>query len=346
MSATSTGAYQLPRPDPIRWQHPRQVALLRLLGRLEVMTSSQIYAMLYAGDLSRRTMQRQLERLWADRLIWRTTIRYGTLPGRGGQAGPPTKYPYAYGLTAEGKTLLDTLGVEPDQRSLEGLRSHEARSRRGASATLAHDLTVSWWCSSVLMAARQSRLCREAFVQVEFTTHERQRLDALVVLRLTPDRPREQAGFIPWFDGRPCPPDALEVRLGLEMDMGTEALAVLAGKAAATRELQAAGLYHELFGGPLRTVFLAPTRRRAAQIAAEWRSAWPETWGCIATVQSCEHPQHGVLWGDYRALVDGQQPVALLSELVEGADRRVRQRRALTPEDWAATLAPDVSGVA
>jgi hypothetical protein len=337
--STPIGAYQLPRPDTQRWLNPAQTELLRLLGRLEMMSSAQIYAMVYAGRLSRRGMQRQLGRLWEDGLVWRSTVRYGALPGRAGQPGPPTKYPYIYGLSPDGKALIDTLGLEHDQRSLDGLRARDPRGRRIPAQTLAHDLTVSWWCASILLAARQSRICHEVYLQSEFVVSEQQRLDALVVLRLRPEHPRAEAGSIPWFEGRPCPPDAVEVRLGLEVDMGTEQLSVIAGKAAVTRSQQAAGRYTQLFGGPIRTVFIAPTRRRAAQIAAEWRTTWPETFGCVATIASCEHPQHGVLWGDYRLLSDGTQPAALLNELVEGSDRRVRPLRAVSLEAWAASLA-------
>lgn len=338
---SSTGAYHLPRPDTQRWLNHHQIGLLRLLGRLEMMSSAQIYAMVYRGRLTRRGMQRQLERLWNDGLVWRSTVRYGALPGRAGQAGPPTKYPYVYGLSLEGKAMIDTMGLEHDQRSLDGLRARDPRGRRVPAATLAHDLTVSWWCSSILLAVRQSRICHEVFVQTEFVVSEQQRLDALVVLRLRPDHPRTRTGEIPWFDGRPCPPDAVEVRLGLEIDMGTEQLSVIANKAAVTRSHQAAGLYTSLFGGPIRTIFIAPTRRRAAQIAAEWRTTWPETFGCVATMASCEHQNYGVLWGDYRMLVDGSQPAILLSELVEGADRRIRQHRAISQEAWSASLEDD-----
>ncbi|NTU85311.1 MAG: hypothetical protein HGA45_39145 [Chloroflexales bacterium] len=344
MHSTIPGAFGLPRPEAQLWLDPRQINVLRLLGRLEMMSSSQIYTMEYDGSLTRRTMQRQLEQLHVESKIWQSTVRYSALPGHGGKSGPPRKFPYIYGLTPEGKALLEGLGVEHDQRSLDGLRCREPRGRRISAPTIAHDMVVSWWCSSVLMAAKASRLCTEVFVQSEFTVHEKQRFDALVVLRLNPERPRAEAGTIPWFEGRPCPPEAIELRLGLEVDMATEALSVLAGKAAVTRDLHAAGLYHELFGGPVRTVFLVPTRRRAAQIAAEWRSAWPETWGVIATTSSSEHAEHGTLWGDYRALADGTQSVSLLDELVEGADRRVRRRRTVTLADWVAALG-DASGV-
>jgi len=343
MRSITPGAFGLPRPAAQLWLDPRQIELLRLLGRLEMMSSRQIYAMVYEASVTRRTMQRHLEQLHADGKIWQSTVRYNALPGNTGKRGPPHKYPYIYGLTPEGKTLLGSLGIEHDQRTLDGLRCREPRGRRISAPTIAHDMVVSWWCSSILMAVKGSRLCTEVFVQSEFTIHEKQRFDALVVLRLNPERPRAAAGSIPWFEGRPCPPEAMEIRLGLEVDMATEALSILAGKAAVTRDLHSAGLYQELFGGPVRSVFLVPTKLRASQIAAEWRRAWPESWGVIATTSSAEHATHGTLWGDYRTMSDGTQSVSLLDELIEGADRRVRRRRTVTIKEWMASL-DDVSG--
>jgi hypothetical protein len=336
------GAFGLPKPLARPGLQTRHIDVLRLLGRLDVMTIAQLHTIVYAGQRSKRTVQRDLHWLEDEQLIWHTTARYATLPGQQSKRMPPRKYPYIYGLAPAGKAVLESLGVEPDAHTLDNLKIHEGRSRRGAAATLAHALLVSWWCSSVLLAVQHSPICHDIFVQAEYVTHDRQRLDALVVLRLTPQQPQPQeTGSIPWSDGRPCPPDALEIRLGLEVDRGTEPLSVLAGKATVTQELQRAGLYHTLLGGPIRTVFLVPNRKRAAKISAEWRTVWPATWGCISTPQACEHPQYGTLWGDYRALRGGKESVNLVSDLVEGADGRVRARAQITLEQWAALHAAD-----
>jgi DNA-binding HxlR family transcriptional regulator len=332
-----TGAFGLPRPPAMPAISRRRAQLLRLLGRLEVMFSSQIYEMLYA-NVTRRSMQRDLEAMRDDGLIWRTTVRYGTLPQAAGRVQPPMKYPLVYGLTPEGKSVLDALGLEPDVRSLETLKTRDPRGRRVPTLTLTHDLQVSWWCASILMAARASPLVQSVFAQVEFTTHSTQRLDALVILRVCPSRPRAVDGQIPWFDGAPCPPDTHEVKLGLEVDMATEPLSQLLDKAIVTRDLTASGRYTELFGGPIRTVFLAPTPRRAAQIAAEWADAWPETWGVVSTPRGAEHPAHGALWGDYRLLRDGATAAPLLAELLVGGDGRVRERVLCALDAWERTL--------
>jgi hypothetical protein len=328
-----TGAFGLPRPPAMPQVSLRRAALLRLLGRLELMSSTQIYQMLYQS-MTRRGMQRDLDVMREEGLIWRTSVRYGALPAAAGHLARPMKYPYVYGLTPEGRTVIDTLELEADQRSLEALKCRDVRGRRIPTLTLTHDLQVSWWCSSVLMEARRNAFVQSVFAQVEFITHATQRLDALIILRICPTRPRDVDGQIPWFDGTPCPPDTVEVRLGLEVDAGTEPLSVLLSKGTTTRDLTATGVYGQLFGGPIRTVFLAPTARRAAQIAAEWRDAWPDTWGVISTPKGAEDADHGALWGDYRMLRDGTTVAPLLAELVQGHDNRVRSRPILSIEEW------------
>ena len=57
--------------------------------------------------------------------------------------------------------------------------------------------------SSAALAAAQNRACRKIYVQTEFYPEKSQRIDALVILRLSPDNPRsaEEVGPIPFFDG-------------------------------------------------------------------------------------------------------------------------------------------------
>jgi hypothetical protein len=161
----------------------------------------------------------------------------------------------------------------------------------------------------------------------------RQRVDALVILRLNLSTPRPSVGRIPWFDGTPRRLDEVEVRLALEVDRGTEPLPILLQKAVAYRDLTAGGVYSQAFSGPVLPVVIAPNNRRAGQIAREWQTAWPDGWGVISVVRVCDHPEHGTLWGDYRGMCDGT-PLPLLAALAPDARGRVRSQPVASLERW------------
>ncbi|HEU4322979.1 MAG TPA: replication-relaxation family protein [Roseiflexaceae bacterium] len=300
----------------------QEVELLRALGRLELLTVEQIRAAFFP-TMSLKGVHNRLERLLADEVVWRTEVRFTDITGFKGRPSPMPpaqrsrlKHPFAYGLSDAGKILLDTLEVERDEATFQRLRSRDPRGRKPDTRTFAHDLQVSWWCLNVLMEAAHNRFCRSVYAQVEFISEARQRIDALVILRLSPSRPRapEEIGFIPWFDGTPRAADEIDIRLALEVDRGTEELRVLLGKGASYRDLTLDGIYTRLLGGPVLPVFLVQTVRRARQIATEFRAIWPQGWGVISTPGTAAHPQAGALWGTYLTLTDST-PFSLLTEI-------------------------------
>ncbi|HEU4323116.1 MAG TPA: replication-relaxation family protein [Roseiflexaceae bacterium] len=304
----------LPRADA------QEIALLRALGRLELLTVSQIRAGFFPG-MSIQAVHNRLNRLLADDVVCRVPVRFTditTTKGRAQGSAPAgrLKQPFAYGLTDAGKILLDVLEVERDQANFHRLRSRDPRGRKPDARTLAHDLQVSWWCLNVLLEASRNRFCRSVYAQVEFVSERRQRIDALVTLRMSLIRPRppEQIVGIPWFDGTARADDEVDIRLALEVDRGTEELRVLLEKGAAYRDLTLDGIYTRLLGGPVLPVFLVPTPRRAAQIATEFRDVWPEGWGVISTPGRAAHLQAGALWGTYLTLMDST-PFQLLTEI-------------------------------
>lgn len=331
-----TDAFGLFIPSALPSIDDRQIALLMMLGRLELMTTPQIKRMLYA-EHSISTLRRDLAQLHDDELIWQALAPIESINAKRQPKTAPSplrKLPHLYGLTTKGKTLLETLEVEADGRSLDALKARDLRSRRPGAANLSHDLQVSWWCSSLLLELQRNRFCHSVFVQVEFVIHKSQRIDALVVARFHPTSPRpiDTLGRMPWFQGVPLRPGESEIRLALEVDKGTESLPILLEKAVAYRDLTAQGVYNAAFGGPVLPIFIVPTARRASQIATEWRHAWPEGWGVITTAKGASHPTHGTLWGDYRSMRDGK-PFALLTALhVERS--AVEFRQLFTLERW------------
>lgn len=309
----------------------RETALLRALGRLEVLTSAQIHT-LFFPDLSGQTMRNRLQRLLHEELIWQTTTTMATIAPPETTRGirpPPLKAPYIYGLTHTGKAYLESLDVESHEPSFARLKSRDRRAPSIPKQQLTHDLLVSSWCCSVIDAVRRCALLVDIQCQVEYVSaydawnKEVQRMDAYLALRFarTP-RPQTMPGWwLPWYDGTPQHDDEVTVRFALEVDRGTEKLAILMKKAYIYRTLTASGHYRATLGGPVLPVVLVPPGRRAGQIAVEWQHAWPGGAGIISTPRSANHPIYGALWGQYLILTDNAaKPVHLLGSLVASVE--------------------------
>ena len=326
------------------------IAVLRLLGRLEVVHTPILQALLF-HQVSRRTMYTRLEELRTQRLIWTERVSWYRTPRSGRQRGvrppPPPKQPQVWGLTQRGRDVLGDMGAEPDERSLAALKIRDLRQKPLSALTIAHDLLAAWWCAAILVPVRDNTLVRSIFCQVEFVSHARQRMDALMVLRLRREgsvRSATEVGTIPWFDGSDRHPDEPEIRLALEIDRGTEQLTTLLDKSICYRDLHKDGTYARTLGGPVMPVFVVPTWRRAGQIASEWQHGWHRGWGLIATTTSADHAEDGPLWGEYKSLREGDQGqrMPVLTRLVVNALGEVSFVPAVTQAVWKAHHVPPV----
>lgn len=326
------GAFNLHRPRMITQELLRHTELLRLLGRLEVMSTQQIRRMIYP-TMPRATFYRTLTRLCEEGLMRRSAVPYGVMRRRAGERATPLRHPYVYHLLPAGREFLRTAGAEDDAGALDLLKVRDSQ-KPIAAATLRHDLLVSWWCSSLIQDLRRNVFCSRIYIQVEFVAHETQRMDALVIARFDRAQARTVTEQIPWFDGTPRVAGEGEIRLALEVDRGTEALKILMEKGRAYRNLTADGTYYRRLGGAVTPVFLVPTRMRARQIAAEWRHVWPDGWGLISTPPAADHPEHGALWGKYVLLTNLQQEIPLMHEIVGGADGRPERRSVMSLAQW------------
>lgn len=298
----------------------RDIEVLRALGRLGVLNSQMIYNLFFA-DSTRQTMMRHLNKLYEEGRVWRTRIAnyqqtYDAKTGKKVNA-PPLKQPYVWGLTPEGRELIEAADAEVSERTYALLHT---RDRRGIAninkGQLKHDLLMSSWCASVVDAARRCRLLHSIFCHVEYVSHERQRIDGLLILIF--DRSKQKHNLpgwkIPWYDYTPPGGKSTAVRFALEADRGTESLGVLLGKAATYRELIVNGHYKHIVGGPVIPVFITPLVKRAAQIAMKWQNAWsddgqllPNTPGLVSSPECSTHPKWGALWGEYFRLRDDPQ---------------------------------------
>ncbi|HEX6293032.1 MAG TPA: replication-relaxation family protein [Herpetosiphonaceae bacterium] len=313
----------LPIEDLIGLGDERDMAVLRALGRLEFMASRWLKD-LFFPRVDRTTMFRRLSHLVKLGLIWYTQTAHADIaPARTGSRQRTLKLPYIYGLTPEGRNLLDALDLEPYAPSLAALRTRDRRAPDVPKAQLAHDLLAASWCVSMIDAARRCPMVDAIFCHVEYVSDPRQRIDAILVIRFnTQQRTQARSGWdIPWHDGSPDGPQHQTVRLALEVDRGTEPLKVLLGKGLMYRTLTAERVYHQTLGGPVLPVFLVPPGKRAAQIAREWQDAWPGGPGVISTPSKATHPVYGALWGEYLTLKDvPPQRANLLGSLVGSPD--------------------------
>jgi hypothetical protein len=321
-------------PSALPLLDEREVLLMRLLGRLDMMALPQLRQAVYP-TYSGRGVQNRLDHLLHNDLLWRVQTRTVAANHAAEYTKVRKQGAYAYGLSDQGKELLNTLEVERDPLTLERLRSRDPRGRKPDLRTVSHDLQVSWWCLNRILAAAQNRFCRQLYVQTEFYPEKSQRIDALIIVRLCPDQalPDTRAGAIHFFDGSARSAGEIDVRLALEVDKGTEELKVLLEKAEKYRDLHRAGIYTATLGGPVLPVFLVQTPRRAAQIAKEFQDIWPSGWGVAGTPASANSLRDGVLWGKYLSLTNSE-PFNLLTNMVVDPQGRVQFFPAISREDW------------
>jgi hypothetical protein len=334
ISAPLTDMFGLLVPSALPPMDDQEIRLLRLLGRFDLMTVPQIRQAIFPY-LTGAAVQRRLENLQRSELLGRVATRTIAANQTGQQRKVRTKGAYAYWMTPEAKALLESLDVERDPLTVGRLKYRDARGRKPDVRTMAHDLQVSWWCLNILLTAMYNRYCRKIYIQTEFVSDPRQRIDALVILRLSPDRPRrdEDIGLLPFFDGTARARDEIDVRLALEVDKGSEELRVLLAKIAAYRDLTLNGVYNDNLGGPVLPVFLVQTSRRAAQIATEFRDIWPTGWGVVSTPQGANNPTDGVLWGRYKSLASGAF-FDLVTHLLPNVTGQVQFFSAISQEQW------------
>ncbi len=263
-----------------------EVPLLRLLGRLEMMTLPQIQHGVYP-TYSVRGVQQRLEYLLADDLLWRVQTRMVAANHAASYTRVRKQGAYAYGLSDQGKELLNTLDVERDPLTFARLVSRDPKGRKPDLRTLSHDLQVSWWCLNVILAAAQNRGCRKIYVQTEFYPEKSQRIDALVILRLSPDSPapgRRRCWVAPVLRRqRPQAPGISMSAWRLRWIKAPRSSRCCWRRPRNTATCIRWASTPPRSAGQLLPVFLVQTPRRAAQIATEFQDIWPAGWGVVGT---------------------------------------------------------------
>jgi hypothetical protein len=328
----------LPVPAAQTIQEERLIEVLRLLGRVYVADAFTLFRTLYYQRFSIKTTYRDLKLLAEQKLVWHAPPPPG-LFGTSSVTGANGRLKI-YGLSRAGHQVLSNLGVESDERALEMLVARDVKGKIPKPSSLAHDLQVTWWCSSMIEGLRLLPWCTGVFCQVEYNAVKNQRADALLIARFNFMSHRPDPSSIPWFSGTPLRPDEVELRWALELDNSTESVNILVDKFITYRELHATGTYHRILNGDVLLMLVVQNARRAAYLAAEFSRVWPEGWGLVSTPgqKGANSTPFGALWGSYRDM-NTQAEVPALSHLTRDAHGRVAEYTPLVPYGlWLAYL--------
>jgi hypothetical protein len=233
-----------------------------------------------------------------------------------------------FGLSTEGKTLLEQVGAEVQGPTFERLLSRSGRTPNLPQTTLAGELLAASWCASVIDQARRAPMLVGVTCQAQFVTHRDpttekavQTLSAYLALIFDPaQRTYGRAAWdIPWWDG-PVSAQHRAVRLGLQVDTGKAAVATVIQEARAWALLTSQGAYTRLFGGPVRPVLLTVAGARARAVLQAYQDAWPESPALLASSEKADHPTYGALWGSYTTIREARA-ATLLGELVPSIEQ-------------------------
>lgn len=293
----------------------RELAVLRLLGRLG-MVMGQTIRDLVCPDLHAASCRRMLRAMAARRVIWKASV-----PNLNDAGRAQGRAPHVYGLTDDGRQLLDTFGAEPHDGTFERLiyRSKQAPAPP-ALASLVAETYLSDWCASLLDQVRRTPMLAGVHVQRRYAVTATdgtllQTIGAVIVLAFDPELTTfdRAAWTIPWITDGAVSPAWRVVRLALEVDPGVMALRSIFEMAQTYQRLSTDGTYQRLLGGPLRPVLVTPSGRRARAVADVWMGAWEGSPAILSSVDRTCHAHFGVLWGEYMALKSN--PVAKASLL-------------------------------
>lgn len=330
----------LPLLSPILPTGQRELAVLRVLGRLGPTLGTALHELLFP-DQDETTRNRLLTRLTEQKLLWRVFVASSRRDDDGRCLGGPS---YAYGLTTEGKETLDFANAEPHDGTYGRLL---ARSRQAPSApstpNLMLDVYISSWCASLLDQVRRVPSLVGVHVQRRFAVIDKtdktlQTIGAVIILAFDKTtKTFDQYGWeLPWLSLGTTPDSWTYQRLALEIDTGQTPLRTLFDLARMYQRLTDANAYSQLFGGPVRPVIITPSGRRARGVAEIWSGAWPNSPTLLSTYERTDHPVYGPLWGEYRSIATLPSTETTLLSQVLGT---VAQWPALSSQ-WSPTMRP------
>jgi len=302
----------------------RELAVLRLLGRLG-MVMGQTIRDLVCPDQHEASCRRLLRELAERKLIWQASVPNVNDAGRSqGRA------PNVYGLTDDGRQMIDTFGAEPHDGTFERLiyRSKQAPSAPAVSA-LVSETYLSDWCASLLDQVRRTPMLAGVHVQRRYAVTAAdgallQTIGAVIILAFDPELKKfDRPGWvIPWLTDGAIASSWRMVRLALEVDTGVMAMRSIFEMAQTYQRLSNDGTYQRVLGGALRPVIVTPPARRARAVAEVWMGAWDGSPALLTNVERTCHQKYGVMWGEYLALKSNPvQKTSLFGSLLGTAEQ-------------------------
>lgn len=319
---------------PLTPQHgPRELAVLRLLGRMQVLGSDDIARLIYP-DRDVRTARRGLQALLLQKLIWQRTAVTPRIDQETGRGAPPLRAPWLYGLSSAGKQILRAREAEATPAILEHLYVREARPGNAYDATLGRTLAAARWVASVIDGARRMPTLDAIECSIGAQLHNKHHCDALLNLRFNHQaRPQHQPGWqLPWYDGSATHNQQVVLRFALELDDGAETVDAIVRRVLSYQQLHQQGASQRTRDQP-RPVLIVPSEVRAKEIALRCHAAWPDGPGLIAVEQRSLHAEYGALWGRTATLHTAKpQSMPLLAPMIN------------TLEAWVAAVAGWVPG--
>jgi hypothetical protein len=315
---------RLRHKSPVLPASERELAILRLTGRLGMVLGQTVRELVFP-DMHDSSCRRILRGLVERKLLWHANVPNANDAGR-----LQGRTPRVYGLTEDGRQLLDTFGAEPHDGTFERLivRSKQAPGTP-LSSTLVTETYISDWCASLIDQVRRTPLLAGVHVQRRYAVTDAngtpiQTLGALIVLAFDPnlktlDRP---TWGIPWLTDGAISPSWRVVRLALEVDTGFMAMRAIFDMAQTYQHLAGTGMYQKILGGPIQPVIITPPGRRARAVAEVWMGAWPGSPALLSSVERTAHDDYGVLWGEYLVLhATPLQRAPLLGKLLGTVDQ-------------------------
>ncbi len=211
---------------------------MRMLWTFHFATTDQLSRLIWNVNTpaARRRLKPALERLRAMHMIWREPRRVS--PGYASHLNGRASGGWYYGLTETGEAWAAS--HMPELRVLHCI-TREGYLRAPDRRTIAHSAHCTEYCTRMIQRLRADPRTVGMFFETESTVMGAHlRMDSLIRLRLYRDAPPEQIPgparppwFVPWLPTLRVSPvqGTLDATFALEIDEGSEKLAVLHGKA-------------------------------------------------------------------------------------------------------------------
>ena len=329
----------IPLPSATLPPTERELAVLRLLGRLGAISVPTLHALLFP-DRSRAVRYDTMQRLVQRGLVWKHRAPGSTRATADGKSRP-VRSPGVYGLTTDGKSHIDSLQVEPQGEVFDRLIARDRRAPPPSETAMVSDLLIAAWCASVIDMVRRAPMAVGVMCQAKVAVSAgalRQTIGAVLTLVFDPQqRTYARPGWqIPWFDGEDLKDRHRVLRFALEVDNGKATTLTVRDQASIYEALVQQRVYSQVLGGNPRPVILVPPGDRGVAVARAWAEGWSNCPAILSSTVKAQHDTYGALWGTYYTVKDvPAQATTLLAGLIPSVEQWAQLTASWTPGEVA-----------